>query len=287
MNVLRLAVVMAFAFAGDLTAQELDLFRGYGPAGSARWQLDQEISTYRTGTFVDRNGNRVRFGGDLAFDVATLRGSWAPARTLSVGMALPYRQSTFGSGDLTASFQARGLSGIHLFADWAPDRKPAGLAPSFRLDLFRPFSGGDLPITINDDVTLLTGSFHLGSAQPFTRNRVRAAILGSLRYGFPHETTPRYVAAELLAAAGPSVRSFRSGSVFVSAVAGFRMGTAGRQEGNFLANRTARAAVSGVMGSFARPSDARDVLTVTATRDFAAKNSLQGWRVAVAVRRSF
>lgn len=289
MNVLRVVMVMVMAciVTSALSAQELDLFRGYGHSGTARWQLDQEISTYRTETFVDRRGNHLRFGGDLAFDRLILRGSYAPARTLSIGMALPYRQSSFESSEVTASFRVRGLSGIDLFADWAPDRKPRGLASSFRLSLFRPLSGGDLPITINDDVTVLSGSFDLRSVHPFYQNRVRAAVLGNMQYGFSHETTPRYVAAEVLAAAGPRVRSFHGGSVFVSALAGVRVATAGRQEGNFLANRSAHAAVAGVMVSFAPPSDTRDSVTLSFTRDFATKNALQGWRAALAIHRSF
>lgn len=268
-------------------AQQLDLFHGFGHSGGARWRIDEEVYTYRTQNFIDRKGNRIRLGGDLAFDSGAWRVSYAPYRTLSVGIALPYRRSYFESSEQTAAFRTHGVPGLQIFADWRPDQRLGAFAPSMRLELFRPTSGGDMPITTNDDVTTVTSAFNLTSVPALYRSHGRAAVIGDFQYGFRHETRPRYLAGELFAATGPQVGTFHHRSLFLSGLAGFRLATAARQEGNFLANRSSRAAVAGAMLSLASELDARDLVTVSFSRDIAPQNALSGWRVALSIRTQF
>ncbi|MGA7617173.1 MAG: hypothetical protein WBX15_18565 [Thermoanaerobaculia bacterium] len=277
-----------FLIAGSMSAQEVGLFRGYGvesPAGP--WRFDAVISNYRPDTFVDRNHDAIRFPGDLSFDRAEMRLSRRLFENLSVGVTVPYRRSYLESSELTASYVASGVPGVGVFFDWNPRRTFRRFSPSFRLDYFRPGTGGDQPITINDDIRTVTGSLDLRSTRPMTAADLRVAAMGRLQYGFRHETAPRYVAVDLLAASGPRIATWRGSSLFLSAVAGVHGGTAARQEGNFFANRNAHGAIGGVMLSAAPRGSLRDSLTLSLTRDFAVKNGLRGWRATIGFHRSF
>ena len=254
---------------------------------TGRVLLKIETGWYRPGSFVSSEGDAQDFFEHPDFLLGTLRVSYSPLRRFAVGFELPYRRTRLpvpGTSALTAS----GVPGAGVFVDWAPFDS-SKLTSAVRAEYLHSRSAGEGAVTITDgsDRLSLDAAVFSGLESP---SSWRGGAHAGVRYapdaegGESASESRSFVEWEVDLRLGPRIARLGEGNLALLALGGYALSTQAHQEGLVLHDLKARRAFAGAVleARWPRGASAAPDLAVTVERDFAARNSLSGWRLTLA-----
>ena len=254
---------------------------------TGRLLLKVETGWYRPGSFVSSEGDAQDFFEHPDFLLATLRASYSPLRRFAVGIELPYRYTRLpvpGAPALTAD----GVPGAGVFVDWAPFES-SKLTSAVRAEYLRSRSAGEGAVTITDG----SDRFSLDAAvfsRPGARPDWRGGAHAGVRYapdaasGESASESRSFVEWEVDLRYGPRIARLGEANLALLALGGYALSTQAHQEGLVLHDLKARRAFAGAVLEAVWPNGASTApdLSLIVERDFAARNSLSGWRLTLA-----
>ncbi|MGH9369125.1 MAG: hypothetical protein ACRD3M_15800 [Thermoanaerobaculia bacterium] len=282
MRVALLSVLAGGTLTASGAAQELI------PATSApgRLRVETGFRWSRYPGFVDGEGNLQSFPGAAEFLAASLRLSFSFARSLAAGVEVPYRGSWYRLADPGETLASQGVPGFGAFLEWAPGspaaRFPLRLRMSYRYA--RPES--DDVLTISDGADRFAALLQVSSAPGALAHDWRAAATLQLEYAPPVESRLSYGEVRLNLLAGPRLaRVGAAGELRALALAGFRVASEARQEGNYFQDGKSSGFIAGVLLDLEVASKAlgSTSLRLDAAHDVFARNALSGWRLGFVV----
>ena len=260
---------------------------------AGRLLLKVETGWYRPESFVTSEGDEEDFFGHPDFLLGTLRVSYSPLPRCAVGVEIPYRYSRLpvpGSSALTA----KGVPGAGVFLDWEPFES-AKLRSALRAEYFRSRSPGDDALTISDgsdrygfDAAVFSAR---GADAPAWRGAAHAGVRygaesgggasGSSESGSPGSGS--FVEWEVDLRFGRRIARIGGADLSALALGGYALSTASNQEGLILHDLKARRALGGVVieADWSKGTSPPRNFALTVERDFAARNSLSGWRLTL------
>jgi hypothetical protein len=247
-----------------------------------------ETGWYRPSAFVSSEGDAQDFFEHPDFFLGTLRVSYSPLSRFAVGLELPYRYTRLpvpGASALTAM----GVPGAGIFVDWAPLESPR-LTSALRVEYFRSRGAGEEPVTITDG-----SDRYCLDAAVFLRPAADRTWTGGAHTGARYvpnadsgesgpEQSGSFVDWEVDLRFGPRIARLGEANLALLALGGYALSTASHQEGLVLHDLKARRAFAGAVlqTDWRKGAQAAPDLALTVERDFAARNSLSGWRLTLA-----
>ena len=214
--------------------------------------LDGEASWYRPEEYVDASGQPQEFPGSLGFELAVVRASYSIWPRTAVGVEVPYRWAEYDDPGLDASYDAHGLPGAGLFADWAPGSGGSGLQSAFRAEVFFSRSEQDQVVNVADGSNRYSVAWQLGPTDRALASAWRYGSSVRLEYGPAIPNRDRFFEARLQIQGGPRVASIGGEGLYALAVAGYRSATSDLQEGNFFGSRTSQNGFAGAQLAWGR-----------------------------------
>lgn len=258
-----------------------------GPPARGYLSVEGETSWYRAESFIEADGTKQHFPGDLDFLLAVLRVLYSPIPNFAFGLDLPYRWAGYRDPGLEASFAAHGLPGIGGFVDWSPGGPVASVRPAIRVEYFRARSEGDRVVNVSDGVSRLATTIELRSGSG-------AGVPGWLWAGSIHG---EYGASPFVDRAffewraqiegGPRLARLSDGGLYVLGLVGYRGSSAARQEGNLFQDRQSQDVFAGVLFDWSihpPPNPPERRLRLSVVRNVWARNALAGWRSTLSFR---
>ncbi len=255
------------------------------PPGRA--YVDSEVSWYRAEAFVEGDGSRQRFPGDLDFILAVLRASYSPVRHVAVGVDLPYRWANYHEPGLEATFTSRGLPGVGAFVDWSPSGPATRVEATVRVEYFVARSEGDRVVNVSDGINRLAATFQLQSrsasepAQWIWAGNVHA------QYGPSAAVDGDYFEWRVQVEGGTRVASPASRTLYAVGLIGYRGSSSARQEGNLFQDRGSKDIFGGILLDWRLLRAAQtpgQSLILSVVRDAWTRNALAGWRTTLSFR---
>jgi hypothetical protein len=246
-----------------------------------------ETGWYRPGSFVSSEGDAQDFFEHPDFLLATLRVSWSPLRRLAVGLDLPYRYTRVpvpGASALTAD----GVPGAGVFVDWEPFDS-SKLTSAVRAEYLHSRGAGEGAVTITDGsdrFSLDAAVFSRLDPQSVWRGGAHAGVrfAPDAESGESASESRSFVEWEVDLRFGPRIARLGEGNLALLALGGYALSTQAHQEGLVLHDLKARRAFAGAVleAGWRKAASAAPDLALTVERDFAARNSLSGWRLTLA-----
>jgi hypothetical protein len=282
----RLRLALFSVLAGGVlpaggTAQEL--IPAISEAGRLRVETGFQWSS--PSGFVDGEGTLQSFPGESEFLAASLRPSFSFSRSLAVGIEVPYRDSRFRPAGSGQTFDSRGLPGFGAFLDWAPGAPAAAFPLRLRVSYRYARPESDELLTISDGADRFGASLQVSSTPGTLAHDWRAAATLELQYGAPVESRVSYGEVRLSLLAGPRLaRVGAAGDLHVLGLAGFRVASEARQEGNYWQDGKSTGFLAGIMLDLEVASKAfgSTSLRLSGGRDVLPRNALSGWRLGFA-----
>lgn len=250
--------------------------------------VELELSWNRPTTFVAENGQGERFPGSLQFGLGVLRVSYAPLAHLAVGVEAPYRTYRYSPDGFARAATGSGSPGVGVFADWAPSGERARLVFNARVGAFFAGNAHGLPLSTADGLNRywLAGQLTTASTGGLLEG-LRADFDVRFEYGPTPLAADRYAEAQIFLRAGPRIARVGPADVQLLAVGGYRAASAGREEANLFHDLNADDFVAGALLDVVWPGSSRGLLrsiALSATRQFARSNALEGWRATLTLR---
>ena len=249
------------------------------PAG--RFLLRLEAGWYRPSEFVDSEGVSQEFFGSPDFLLGTLRLSYSPLPRLAAGIELPYRYSRLPIPEGSA-LTANGIPGAGIYLDWAPIRSST-LDSALRVEYFRSRGSGDGALTITDGADRYSLDAAVFTAETPEPPRWRGGAHSGVRFAPSTRESTSLVDWEIDLRWGPTIGRAGGAEIAALALGGFALSTAARQEGLVLHDSKSRRALAGIVleADWSRGTPSSRGIAVIVERDFAARNSLSGWRLTM------
>ena len=249
------------------------------PAG--RFLLRLEAGWYQPGAFVDSEGESQDFFGRPDFLLGTLRVSYSPARQIAAGIELPYRYSRLPVPE-GPSLTESGIPGAGIYFDWAPF-ETSKVESVFRIEYFHSRSSGDGALTVTDGADRYSLDASVFSAAPPQCTCWRGGAHSGVAFAPAAGNAVALVDWEIDLRWGPAIAHAGEAEISALALGGYALSTAARQEGFFLRDSKSRRAFAGVVlqADWSRGTSSARGLALIVERDFAARNSLSGWRLTM------
>jgi hypothetical protein len=257
------------------------------PPKAGQWRVEAEASWYRPGTFVDSEGGCQYFFGAPDFLFAALRVSYSPFRRLALGIELPYRSTSVPIAEAD-SLTASGVPGGGVFLDWSPVES-SKLRSVIRFEYLRSRSQGDDAVTISDGADRYSFEAVFLTRPALTGPDWRGDARMGFRFAPAAEGRDAFAEWTVDLRFGRRLARVGTGRLDALALAGYAISSEARQEGLVLRDRKAEGALAGMVLEAGWPAGeaANRKVTLIAGRDFAASNSLSGWRLSLTLKSDF
>ena len=274
-----LGVAAAAAFGAAARAQDLARIP---PPSPGQWVAELESGAVPKPTYVDASGRADELPYALDLYHARLALSRSLSQRVSPGLFVMYRENRYCCAG-GATIMNRGVSGYGAFLDVRPG---AGASPLLRLE-YEHAARGDgslLPVSDGQDrVRLLSDWGLLAGRGSFAGVEGR---LG-LEAGFGRAQLKSYGRAGGELASGFDLVRTDGLKLLAAGTLGYVWATDDRENGTIFHNRRSTRASAGAEISLGFGRGLRNRILLEARHDFAARNTLSGWRLGLTLRRTF